>query len=683
MKVEQAKMNLLQKARARPDQVKKVIDTAKTLGWKSAIEKVKNRLESPTPLGYSAAGEVVEVHPANTRFRLGDRVAVGGAECAFHAEYIGVPDLLSVRVPDSVENWEAAYTTLCAISMQAVRQAGTSVGDKVVVVGQGLVGLLATGILRAAGASVLAVDVDESRLAVAKSMGAERTVNPKGGRLEDSVMEWTSGHGADQYLLCIGGKDPKPAETAFHCLRDRGVLVIVGIYDAVLSWKQFYAKEIEVKYSRSYGPGRYDPSYEWAGNDYPIGYVRWTEQRNFEACLQLMADKRIDLDRVTTGRYPFSEALKVYDELSNSNEQIGLVLEYGDSGTQQEATPTEAPSNSAEAVTCSKYASAAQPVARIDVVGAGNFAKTMLLPSLSGRIPFGAIVNQTSLSANHVKSKFSFENALTSADELFDGSRKAGRAVVIGTRHHLHAPHVVAGLRQNYHVFVEKPLCLTREELGEIDLVEKDSTGTVMVGFNRRFAPATDRVKQVLKDVPGPKTVAFHVFPGQLAPDHWYANYEESGGRVLGEACHFFDFFCYLLNSDPVRVCAQTTWSPEGRLPFPDSITAQVEFSDGSCGQLIYSAGGDHAYPKEEFKVYGSGVVIRCENFQKLQVYRGRREEVSKFGSKGHAEEMAAWADFLSARRAHPLPYAQARTSMLLTFSALDSIREARSIEVR
>ncbi len=297
MKVEQARMNLLQKAKARPDQVRRVLDTARTLGWKAALEKVKNRLESPTPLGYSAAGIVVAVDPANTRFSVGDRVACGGAERAHHAELIAVPDLLACPVPAGVPMWAAAYTTLSAIAMQAVRRANAQVGSQVMVVGQGLIGQLATAVLTAAGVRVLAADVIAGRLLVAARMGAERTVNSREARVEDVVREWTGGHGVDAVFLCVGGKSPAPAEQAVACLRDRGTLVIVGIYDAALDWKAYYMKEIEVRYSRSYGPGRYDPAYEWGGRDYPVGYVRWTENRNFESCLSLLSTGRLNLTR--------------------------------------------------------------------------------------------------------------------------------------------------------------------------------------------------------------------------------------------------------------------------------------------------------------------------------------------------------------------------------------------------
>jgi predicted dehydrogenase/threonine dehydrogenase-like Zn-dependent dehydrogenase len=667
MKVEQARMSLLQKAKARPDQVKKVLDTARTLGWKSALEKVRNRLESPSPLGYSAAGIVVAVDELNTRFRVGDRVACGGAECAFHAEMIAVPDLLAAPLPEGVEDWQAAYTTLASISMQAVRQATVQLGDRVLVLGQGLVGLLATSLLRASGARVLAADYMQSRLDTALTLGAERIVNPGQSSLPDAVRDWTGGDGVDAVLLCVGGRGNEAADTAITCLRDRGVMVIVGIYDAELSWKTAYMKDIQVRYSRSYGPGRYDPQYEWGGRDYPIGYVRWTENRNFDACLQLMKSGQLPLAPLTTRRAPFTDAVSVYDALMQpGNADIGVILEYPCStGAPPASHSTDIPLQSYPSLSPVPKVKGGVPV--LHTIGAGNFARTMLLPHIQGNLSLGTIVNATGLSARHVKEKFGFAQAAADAAEVF---KHPGDALMIGTRHHLHAPLVLQGLAANQHIFVEKPLCLTREELTQIDAAMASTQGTLMVGFNRRFAPATVSLKQHLAAIPGPKTLAYHIFAGPLAPDHWYSNVEESGGRVLGEACHFFDYACHLLGR-PVQVMAQSI----GRPAFPDSVTAQIAFADGSSAQILYSAEGDQAYPKETFRLFASGFVAECENFQKLTLYRNRKRSSKAYATKGHAEEMDAWLAYLKKSGHHPLAYLEARQSMILTFATLESLR--------
>lgn len=658
MKVEQAKMSLLAKARARPDQVRKVLDTARTLGWMAAVEKVRNRLESPTPLGYSAAGVVVAVDALNTRLRVGDRVACGGAECAHHAEVIAVPDLLAAKVPEGVEDWQAAYTTLAAIAMQGVRQAQTQIGERVLVIGQGLVGLLTTRLLQIAGARVMAVDLNEARLETAKQMGAERVASAD---VANAVREWTGGMGVDAVLLCVGGQSAEVTAQAVACLRDRGTLVIVGMHDASLEWKTAFQKDITVRYSRSYGPGRYDPSYEWGGVDYPAGYVRWTENRNFEACLELMRSGQLDLRPVTTRRVAFGDVVGVYERLES---EIGVMIEYCSPGFSRSVDRVAV--SSAEHPDRLK-AGLQNSVSTLDVIGAGNFVRTMLLPHFKGRIGLGTVVNGTGLSARHVKEKFGFAKAAT------DFAEASSDAVIIGTRHDLHAAMVLKALKTGKHVFVEKPLCLTLVELAEIDAAVAETSGSLMVGFNRRFAPAAVEMKKWLDEAPGPKMMSYHVCAGVLAADHWYAD-PVQGGRIIGEACHMLDFACFMLGR-PVRVSAQKTGV--------DSVSAQVEFADGSTFQLLYSAEGDSAFPKENIRVFANGLVAECENFMKLTVWKNRKAKVTKHASKGHAEEMAAWLGFLKDGKPHPLPDAQSRQSMRLTFAVVEAVRTGEVVSLQ
>ena len=683
MKVEQARMNLLQKARARPDQVRKVLDTARTLGWRAAMEKVRNRLEIPSPLGYSAAGVVEAVDVGNTRFRVGDRVAIGGAECAFHAEYAAVPDMLAAHVPEGVENWQAAYTTIASISLQAVRQLQPSLGERVLVVGQGLVGLLVTAFLRASGARVMALDVAPARRALAQAMGAEQVVIAGQQDLRQEARAWTEGYGIDAAVLAASAATNGPTEQALEVLRDRGRLVVVGKTKVDLPWEYAFGKEIEVRFSRSYGPGRYDPAYEWGGADYPIGYVRWTEQRNFEACLQLMRTGDLDISALTTRRAPFSQALQVYQHLMGPEgaTEAGVILEYADTDSHvSEQSRTASAPRLSLVQTPSPARQLTSPVSRVDVIGAGNFARTMLLPHLKDRVPLGTVVNNTALSTNHVRTKFGFASAATSSDQVF--ADEASAAVLIATRHNLHAPLVLRALEAHRHVFVEKPLCLTRTELAEIETALVNSRGSVQVGFNRRFAAAATELRKLLRAAPGPKTASFRVMAGPLEPTSWFANHAESGGRVLGEACHFFDFFCFLFESRPLRVSAQTVWPASGRLPFPDSVTAQVEFADGSCGQLVYSAEGDTSWPKETCTVFGAGFTAEVQNFKTLVVHRQRKRTSKDFNGKGHAEQMAAWTAFLRAEAPHPVPFEEARRSMLLTFAAVEAIQQGRAVDV-
>ncbi|HEX7863183.1 MAG TPA: bi-domain-containing oxidoreductase [Verrucomicrobiae bacterium] len=678
MKVEQAKMNLLQKAKARPDQVRKVMEVARNMGWRSALEKVRNRLESPSPLGYSAAGIVVAVDEGNSRFRVGDRVACGGAECAFHAEYIAVPDMLAAPIPKEVPSWQAAYTTLCSIALHAVRQTEPRLGERVLVMGQGLVGLLITNFLKASGARVMAVDLLPSRRKFSEAVGAERVVIIGQQNLSEEVRLWTEGYGVDAAVICTATDSNTPIEQAAEACRDRARMVDVGITKIELPWRMFSEKEIEFRFSRSYGPGRYDPSYEWGGNDYPIGFVRWTEQRNFQACLHAMGSGLLNLEALTTRRVAFNDALSVYQTLSGSPNEIGIVLEYPDPPAEALGT---VPAKVAARAIEPKREKLATPVAFVDVIGAGNFARTMLLPHLKDKIAFGTVVNQTALSANHVKTKFGFQRAETDAQAAL-GSGNENGAVIISTRHHLHAPLVLTALKSKRQVFVEKPICLTREELREIDRAYEASGCSVQVGFNRRFAPASQELKQMLAGAPGPMTISYRCMAGKLDPAHWYSNVAESGGRVLGECCHFLDYMCFVFDSEPVQVTAQTTWPATGKLAFPDSVAAQIEFANGSSGQLIYSAQGDTAYPKEAVTLFASGMVIELFNFLEMNVYRGRKKTKKSFTSKGHAEQMGAWLRFLKGEAEHPFPYEKSRASMLLTFAVLESIQRGGPVRL-
>jgi predicted dehydrogenase/threonine dehydrogenase-like Zn-dependent dehydrogenase len=670
MKVEQARMSLLAKARARPDQVRKVLDTARNVGWRSALEKVRNRLESPSPLGYSAAGVVIAVDERNTRFQVGDRVACGGAECAHHAELLAIPDLLAAPIPGGVEDWEAAHTTLCSIAMEAVREAGIALGDRVLILGQGLIGLLCTAMAKAAGARVLGVDQDALRLNAATLMGAECVGHAASEDIPRLVQQWTDGMGVDSVLICLGGKSTHVAETSLSCVRDRGTLMIVGMYDVELSWKTAYMKQVQVRYSRSYGPGRYDPSYEWAGQDYPAGYVRWTENRNFSACLQLMRDKVISLAPLVTRRAVFSDAVSVYsDLLQQGNADIGVLLQYD----ATDVSTSHSPAATIVHTLTEKQRVLSQTVSSVSIIGAGNFARTMLLPHLKGKLSFDTVVNATALSAYHVKEKFGFAKAVTDAAEVWHG----GSAVVIATRHHLHAELVSQALEYGHHVFVEKPLCLNLEELQSIQSLHSQSPGSLMVGFNRRFSPAMQALKQRLDSCSGARSLSITVNAGTVAPDHWYARSEESGGRIIGEGCHFFDLACYLLGQ-AVSVSAQRV----GQSAVSDSAAVQIAFADGSTAQIVYSAEGDSAFPKESYRLMTAGWIAESENALTLTVYEKRRRRQHKYSSKGHAEEMWAWAQYLMGQGAHPMSWASIHQSMQLTFAVMRSIRENRTVQL-
>jgi len=662
MKVEQAKMNLLQKAKARPDQVRKVLQTAKTLGWQAAVEKVRNRLETPSPLGYSAAGEVVSVDAACSDYRVGDRVACAGAECAFHAEYLAMPPLLMAHVPSEVPMWQAAYATIASIAMQGLRQAELPLGSRAVVIGQGLLGVLLTNLLEAAGIRVLGSDLLTERRSAVLAVGAEQFANA--GEVVERAREWTHGMGADAVFLCTSTGSNRPVEQAVEMLRDRGRIIVLGNTHVTLDWKTVYAKELEVRYSRSYGPGRYDASYEWGGIDYPVGYVRWTEQRNMESALHLMACGKLHLDIITSLRVPFSECQSVYEKLLSPDDvMLGVVLDY-DAVPPEIALP-KVPLECSPALPLRLL----KAIPRLHVIGAGNFARTMLLPHAKGRIALGGVANHTGLSACHVAKKFGFSESTTDSSALIKNA--AGEAILIATRHHLHAPFVLQALQNGAHVFVEKPLCLTEQELESITACE---TGSVMVGFNRRFAPATQFLRERLLSVAGPKNLTITINAGRLDPAHWYANLAESGGRVVGEACHFFDLARYLVGSRVVQIAT----APVGK--GQDGIAALISFADDSTAQILYAPEGDAAFSKESLTCLAPSFAAHMTNFLEITIFQNGKSKRQKFSSKGHAEEMRAWLEFLAARAEHPLPLADSSASMELTFAALQSLRENRTI---
>jgi predicted dehydrogenase len=561
--------------------------------------------------------------------------------------------------------------------MHAVRQADVRIGDQVAVIGQGLIGLLVTDLCRLAGARVLAIDVVQSREQLSKDLGAEEFVVTGAQDVKEAVHSWTGGRGVDSVFVCTALSTNTPVVQAAEVARDRGRVIIVGITNSDLPRQVFYDKELDLRFSRSYGPGRYDPSYEWAGQDYPLGHVRWTETRNFEACLQLMRGNSLKLDRLTSRRVPFGESISVYEELAeNVCEDIGIVIDYDGPDPDDSAVVSGGiVSAPPEAIVRLKT-----PVERLDVIGAGNFAKTMLLPHVHKKIVFGTVVNQRALSAAHAGRKFGFERNDTDPESIFASDQPS--ATLIATRHHLHAPLVIESVNRDRQVFVEKPLCMTPVELEEIDqAMSEHPEATVQVGFNRRFSPASRSLKKLADSVPGPKTVVYTVVAGRLDPTSWYADPREGGGRIIGEACHFFDYFVFLVGSKPVAVSARTLWPTGSTNGLADSISAQVDFEDGSCAILVYHAEAGTKYPKEIVRLFAAGVTGKIDNFKSMETYTRTRIKKERCSSKGHAEQMAAWLAYLNGAEDHPLPYAEARDSMLLTFRALEAIRAGSRVD--
>jgi predicted dehydrogenase/threonine dehydrogenase-like Zn-dependent dehydrogenase len=672
MKISESKLSLIGKARARPDQVRKVMQTVSQQGLRSTYRKVSDRLDSYTPLGYSLCGEVVEVGAGVEELAVGQRVACAGNLYALHAEYNWVPRNLCVPVPDGACGEHAAFTTVGAIAMQGYRQSEARLGETACVIGLGLVGQLLVQVLRAAGVNVVGLDPSAERCRLAEQLGATtcRPPDPETrGPVIETLAALTDGAGADHIFLTAGGGTNQPVELAAELARDRARVVDIGKCRLDLPWTEYYAKELDVRFSRSYGPGRYDPTYEEGGVDYPIGYVRWTERRNMACFLDLVAGGRLDLDPLISAVLPFDDAVAAYERIQSGEQGgVGMLFRYSSNGpAQQRLTAPPPPTRPARRP-------AAQPVVRLGVIGAGNYATSMLLPHLRGRADVGLVevATATGLSATNAQRKFGFERYSTDhrgllADETIG-------AVLIATRHHAHAAMVCEALRAGKAVFVEKPLAVDPEQLEAIIAAVEDSgNDRLMVGFNRRFAPLLVDLKHAFGARSGPVQVRYDVNAGRLDAGSWYAHPEE-GSRLVGEGCHFVDTISWWLDDDPHAVFAAAAGDP-------DDTASTLLYPDGSVATIAYQTAGDSRAPKELLQVTGEGQVARLLNFQRTELWRGGRRRVHRSRSgidKGQRQELDAFVRAVAEARAMPTPLASLLATTRATFAARRSLASRR-----
>jgi predicted dehydrogenase/threonine dehydrogenase-like Zn-dependent dehydrogenase len=663
-KVVTGEKNLLHKARARPDLVKKVVDRARVEGVRSAVGVARDRLNALAPIGYSAAGVVLEVGNEVEGFAPGDRVACGG-EGANHAEVLSVPKNLVARIPEGVAFDDAAYATVGSVALHGVRQAETGIGESVGVIGLGLVGQLAARILLASGCKVLGVDLDAAAVELARSAGATALSRDDSG-LEERVRASSGGLGLDAVLLCASSSSPDPLELAVRLARDRGRIVVVGDTTISVERAQMYEKELELRMSRSYGPGRYDRDYEEHGRDLAPGYVRWTEQRNMQAFLDLVATGSVRTNELTTHRFPIDEAPRAYELLTGGDEgarPFGVLIEYA----ERASGPPPARARRAPSV-----------ASGIGLIGAGAFARATLIPGLKeAGATLVAVASERGLTAADVASRFEFERAAESAHDVLDDSSVG--AVVIATRHGSHASLAASALRAGKAVFVEKPLALTSEELVEIeDALAPDSL--LMVGFNRRFAALVDRLQSELEGCDD-LVLAMRVNAGPLPADHWLHDPEDGGGRLLGEGCHFVDLLATLVQSRAISAHAIAVPQPGRPIACSDSFSAQIRF-DGAVASLVYSGSGDSQMPKERLEVFGSGVAATLDDFRRLDVYRGGKRRTWKSAQdKGHRAEIA---EFLAAVRGEvAVSHATYVESTRLTLALAESLRTGMPVEFR
>lgn len=675
MKVTEANLSMVGKARARPDQVRKVLDSAAQQGAVGTYKKVMSRLDSYTPLGYSLCGVVTEVGRGAEEFRIGQLVAAAGNEHALHAEYNWIPVNLCVPVPAGVAPEHAAFATVGAIAMQGVRRAETQLGDTACVIGLGLVGQLTVRLLAAAGVRVVGLDVLEDRCRLAEKAGAVVCGAPSGDGLvsvRQALAEMTDGRGADHVLITAGGSSNDPVETAAKLARDRARIVDVGKTRLDLPWNAYYDKELEVRFSRSYGPGRYDDRYELDGVDYPAGYVRWTERRNLACFLDLIAHQDIEVESLVSGVFPIERATKVYADLAaGSLSAVGVLLEYP---ARAADTPGPATSQLAAGTRNTARATGTAKLA-VGFIGAGNYATSMLLPHLArlGDVRLAHVATTRSLSAVNAQRKFGFATASTAADAVL--SDDTLDAIFIVTRHHTHADLVCRALQTRRAVFVEKPLALTRAELDRIlETIASTGNDRLMVGFNRRFAPLLVGLKSRFGGTGAGSAARYLVNAGTLEATSWYRNAELEGSRFAGEGGHFIDTLSWWAGSLPAEVYAAPG-------PEPADVQATIRFENRSVATVSYVTGGNARYPKETLDAAGGGRNARLDNFRQATVWAGRRASTTKARGgqdKGQRDQVARFADACRSGGPMPISLDSLVATTLATIAAGESLASGR-----
>jgi predicted dehydrogenase/threonine dehydrogenase-like Zn-dependent dehydrogenase len=688
MTVDMGKKSLLGKARERPDLVKQVIQKAQNEGLLNTFQAVRAKLSSQTALGYSAAGIVVDAGEGVTEFRAGDRVACAGAGFASHAEVLSVPKNLCVLLPDSVSYEAGAFGTLGAIALQGVRLAEPTLGEAVVVLGLGLLGQLTVQLLKANGCRVFGVDLDERKVELARELGAdEATANSS--EAKKLVMKWSRGRGADAVLITAATSSNQPIEFAGEISRMKGRVVAVGLVGMDVPRKLYYERELSLKISMSYGPGRYDPEYEERGHDYPFAYVRWTEGRNIEAFLDLVAERRVNVEPLITHRFAIEDGERAYDLITGETKEpyLGVVLGYD---TEREIE-SRINLNTGK-LAASKKNSADASVVRIGVIGAGNYAKTHLLPRFkTAGAEFGSIATASGVSARDIGEKYGFQSCVANADDVINDPNI--NLIVIATRHDTHAELARRALAAGRNVFVEKPLALDDEELASVVDAARASSGQLMVGFNRRFSPLARRAGEFFANSNGsgnsgnsnvPLSINYRINAGRIPREHWIQDKGQGGGRIVGEVCHFIDLMHFLTGAVTTRVYAEALESRSHESINEDSVFITLRFSDGSNGSIAYLAEGDKAMPKERIEIFGGGKVFVLDDFRSATLYHKGRIESLKLRNqdKGQADEVRAVCEMVLKGTAAPIALDDLSATTRATFRILDSLRTGQAMNV-
>ncbi|RSN19027.1 oxidoreductase [Streptomyces sp. WAC 05977] len=676
MKVSEASLSLVGKAKARPDQVAKVMQSVATNGLGATYRKAMNKLDSYTPLGYSLCGVVEVVGAGIDDVAVGDYVACAGNEHALHAELNWVPKNLYTKVPGGVDPRHAAFGTVGSIAMQGVRQGEPQIGDIALVIGLGLIGQLVVQLLVASGVRVVGVDPDPARCELAERLGALKCGDPGSGVVDTAVAEISAGHGVDQVYLAAGGSTNEPVELAAKLARDRGRVIDIGKCSLNLPWNAYYEKELDVRFSRSYGPGRYDPEYELEGRDYPIGQVRWTERRNLECVVDLMGSGRLDVEPLISHVSAFSDAVETYRKLDEGElKAVAVLFEY----EKRTATTTEPVTSVSLPKPVTSRAAPKLDTLRVAFIGAGNYASSMLLPHLVQMeyLDLFEVVTTSALSGANAKRKFGFARTSTDVDAMLED--ESIHAVFIVTRHSSHAELTRRALLAGKAVFVEKPLALSEKEL-EIVLgaIEESGNDRLQVGFNRRFAPLLNEAKRQFGPRIGPASVRYLVNAGQLDANSWYNQADSEGSRFAGEGGHFIDTVSWLLGSDPVSVYATAT-------PGHQDLQILLRYPDGSTASIAYTTNGSSAFPKETIDLTADGKVLKFDDFARASVF-GRKKwassRIPKGRDKGQEAELEAFVDALSTGVAMPVPVESLVSTTLATLAVNRSLETGMPVRI-
>jgi polar amino acid transport system substrate-binding protein len=670
--VKTAQASIVGKAKSRPDLVKQVLDNVQREGLVQTYNKVKNRLDNFKELGYSSAGVVIE--SAVDEFKVGDRVSCAGVGYASHSEVVFVPKNLTCKIPENVAFKEAAFGTLGSIAMQGVRQANLRLGENVVIIGLGLLGQIAIQLCNSLGCNTIGIDISDSMIELAIKRGAVAGFKSIKNEVEEKIFNATKGLGADAVIITAGTLSNEPVEIAGEILRDRGRVIIVGAIKADIPRKPYYDKEIDIRFSRSYGPGRYDSYYEEKGIDYPIGYVRFTENRNLESFLNLLSRKLVSVDDLITHEIPVENGIHAYDILTGKVKEkfLGMLIKYsedkGHIGHQHiYLNKNHKKSNNNTAT-------------KIGFIGAGNFAQSNLLPYIK-EAELKSVCTTNPLNAKSVSQKFNFQSFTTNPGDILDSEEI--NTVFIATRHNSHAKYVIEALKKDKNIFVEKPLALNKDDLETITALykEKEGNSKLTVGFNRRFSLPFKAIKEFFNANAEPYVINYRVNAGYFPPENWYQDIEQ-GYRIVSEGCHFIDVMQFITGAKPVKVFAQTINSSNKSIRNYDSICVTINFSDGSVGNLLYLANGSSKIPKEYCEVSSNGMTAVMDNFTKVKLFDSKKKELSFNGKKGHEEEVLAFLDSLKDANNNSIDFDSLYYTTLTTLRILDSVEKGTAVNI-